>query len=848
MIPLKLLLHNFLSYRDCTIDFTQLHIAAIAGANGHGKSALLDGVTWALWGRCRAATDDDAIFLAQSEMLVDLEFAVDADRFAVNRKKTRGKTAQLQLFKIDDSGARIPMTGSVMRETQANVNRTLGLDHTTFRNSVFVAQGHANEFTRKTAAERKAVLRNVLGLERYEDYALRAREYAKDTEADLKALRERIGEGLERLERLPEVKEEGLALAREEEEIRDLVAEARKVVAELQIAGAEFHRRAKDVSDAKSERLRIEASLLTAREALVQRELESARLTGVIEGGDAIRDEHAVLITLRGQEQRLGECQRRAQAHSVAVQEAEIEIARIASSLETEAATLRSAYEEAQLAADQVPALEESAKGLEAERDKLTEAESEISLLIARATVAKERSASEKTAAKAAREQAQEIKDRESQLDGVALCPVCRSRLDREQVEEIQEGYAVERKSLGDQYRQAIKEAELAKIAADADEKGAEALRSARESAEKLLRQKETDLATKLNGARTRAAGSSAIAERLTGIEESIAKATFAADARRALESAQGALSETGYDPAEHDRVREKLKAFTHAEARFRELESAGAKAEASKEMAGMAKADLEQLEEQLATIIASLKAAEIALAASGDVSEPLARADVDLAAVADRERTVLFKRGQAEKDRDTLLELEASLETAKDTESALAKEAALYGELGRAFGRDGVQAMLIDQALPRTELIANDLLDRMTGGRIQLQLATRRETKAGKVAETLDIRISDEVGQRDYEMFSGGEAFRIDFALRIALSQLLAERSGASLATLIIDEGFGSQDQEGLDRLVDALVSIKDRFRLVLVITHIEDLKQRFDRRIDVIKDPERGSAAMIV
>ncbi len=45
MIPLKLLLHNFLSYRDCTIDFTQLHIAAIAGANGHGKSALLDGVT-----------------------------------------------------------------------------------------------------------------------------------------------------------------------------------------------------------------------------------------------------------------------------------------------------------------------------------------------------------------------------------------------------------------------------------------------------------------------------------------------------------------------------------------------------------------------------------------------------------------------------------------------------------------------------------------------------------------------------------------------------------------------------------------------------------------------------------
>ena len=95
--------------------------------------------------------------------------------------------------------------------------------------------------------------------------------------------------------------------------------------------------------------------------------------------------------------------------------------------------------------------------------------------------------------------------------------------------------------------------------------------------------------------------------------------------------------------------------------------------------------------------------------------------------------------------------------------------------------------------------------------------------------------------------MYSGGEAFRVDFSLRIALARLLAERSGAELPTLVIDEGFGSQDQEGIDRLVEALTAIGREFRFILVVTHIEELKERFDRRIDVTKDPVEGSFATV-
>jgi exonuclease SbcC len=96
--------------------------------------------------------------------------------------------------------------------------------------------------------------------------------------------------------------------------------------------------------------------------------------------------------------------------------------------------------------------------------------------------------------------------------------------------------------------------------------------------------------------------------------------------------------------------------------------------------------------------------------------------------------------------------------------------------------------------------------------------------------------------------MYSGGEAFRVDFALRIALARLLAERAGATLPTLIIDEGFGTQDAEGIDRLVQAITAVQDEFRLILVVTHIEDLKERFERRIEVTKDHAHGSLARVL
>ena len=154
---------------------------------------------------------------------------------------------------------------------------------------------------------------------------------------------------------------------------------------------------------------------------------------------------------------------------------------------------------------------------------------------------------------------------------------------------------------------------------------------------------------------------------------------------------------------------------------------------------------------------------------------------------------------------------------------------------------------MIIEAIIPEIEESANRLLRRMTDGRMQLRFETQRQKVTGGVAETLDIRISDELGTRNYELYSGGESFRINFAIPIALSKLLASRAGGQLRTLFIDEGFGTQDSRGRERLVEAINTIQSDFDRILVITHIEDLKDAFPVRIEVTKEPG-GSQVRVI
>ena len=183
MIPLKLRLHNFMCYREeQSLDFSGIHLACLTGDNGHGKSTLLDAITWALWGKARARRDDELITLGETEMWVEFEFGLTGQRYRVWRqrsKKGRGQS-DLHFYVWDDRGEdwQVLDDGGLL-ERQAQIIRTLRLDYDTFTNSSFLLQGRADSFTVKTASERKQILADILGLSRYDLYEERAKAEAQ---------------------------------------------------------------------------------------------------------------------------------------------------------------------------------------------------------------------------------------------------------------------------------------------------------------------------------------------------------------------------------------------------------------------------------------------------------------------------------------------------------------------------------------------------------------------------------------------------------------------------------------------------------------------------------------------
>ncbi len=171
---------------------------------------------------------------------------------------------------------------------------------------------------------------------------------------------------------------------------------------------------------------------------------------------------------------------------------------------------------------------------------------------------------------------------------------------------------------------------------------------------------------------------------------------------------------------------------------------------------------------------------------------------------------------------------------------TTLAERQGVFHELAEAFGKKGVQAMLIETAIPDIERESNRLLGRMTDNQMHVTFEMQRDTKKGDTVETLDIKIADALGTRTYDAFSGGEAMRVNFAIRVALARLLARRAGASLETLVIDEGFGVLDAQGRERFVEAITGVQHDFRRILIVTHLEELKERFPVQIEITKTPD--------
>ena len=845
MIPVRLALKNFMCYRDNvpSLSFDGIHVACLCGDNGNGKSALFDAVTWALWGKSRAKNDDDLIHSGQSEMEVELEFLSGEQQYRVLRKhakkpsKARAGQTVLEL-QIAGNGTFRPISGNSLLETQQKIAEILNLDYETFKNSAFLRQGHADEFSIKRPGERKEILANILGLSHYDELESKAKELAGDRRTEADKFENTINEIGLQLEAKPKYDDD---IRKTQNEISQL-EEKRKIeeadisnlreqknsleIKKEQLSGTEVH-----LSETKNElehrkvktkeqqaRIAEYETVLTERAAI---EKGYSEFTATKKLNDEFNQKLSQLLSLRERISDLDKVIRQA-AETFTIEHKLIQ-ARLTES-ETKFAKTTHLEEAMTQARKHLLELTEQKEAIAKKRTEAQRIASRISHLESTGTRLDE-----------------EIIDLNEKLKLLSQddvrCPLCETELGAEGQRQL-------KVKLTSEAQQRIKTRQNNNEELDRNRTELQALENELAERESTLNKEQTARQNQLSItekelAEARQAGSEVTQEKakLEEVEQRLAKRDYAVYEQQALAQLENEEHKLGYSKEKHEQIRQQLVELQKYEGLKQELDEAIKTID--KEKAALA--DSKKTVSNLGiTIEADLKKQEslrAELVALPDLADKLIRAEKAHQILLQNEREVRDRLAALQERLRHLAELEATRqEKAKLLHLALNEEN-IYAELAQAFSKKGIQALLIEQALPEIEIEANRLLAKMTDNRMSLRLETQRETKKGDTIETLDIKIADELGTRNYEMYSGGEAFRIDLALRIALSKLLVQRAGASLPILIIDEGFGTQDSSGRERLIEAISSIQDDFDKIFVITHLEELKDRFPVLINVTK-----------
>ena len=850
MIPLHLSISGFLSYRNrAELDFTSFDLACISGQNGAGKSSLLDAITWSLFGEARGKSSD-VINLNSSAAEVTLTFTHEENTYRVQRTLPRNKSTVLEFQVKTDEGWR-PLTEKTTRETQERIEQTLHLDYDTFVNASFFLQGKADQFTQQNPSKRKEVLSNILGLEMWEEYKNRSAERRKVFEREVDAIQARIAEIDD------ELSEEGsrkTRLAELESTLKQLAAAraAQESILEsikMTVAALDEQRKLVETLNASLERSRSNLAGLESR--LAAKEADRDSYADLVNRAKEIEAAHKEWLKIRKE---LEEWDRTAsQFH-----EHEKDRAPLLERIAIERAKLE---QERELLLEQEKVISEQSStvsGLEAEVERVQsllanaqERFDERSRLEGEKNASRERQAELKAENEALKTDMNQLKERIDTLKsaGGATCPLCGQELSEEHRLATLEQLEVEGKQKGDRYRN--NQTESTELAKQITNYESQITNLAPAENERIRFTGEISQLTERLQLFQFAANEweTAGKQRLEEVEDILAKEAYAVEEHKKLAKIDKELAKLGYDAATHDEMREKENELRSIEEDFSNLKSAK---EVSKQIESEIKnlqTEIKSRESEIKTLELDHEKAQAKLEVAEAQSPNLDDAERELFRLRESENKIRSELGGAKQRVDVLVTQrarKAEFETERET---LQQRIVQHRTLERAFGKDGVPALLIEQALPQIEEKANELLDRLSDGQMSIRFVTQTEYKDKKrddLRETLEIQISDGAGIRAYEMYSGGEAFRVNFAIRLALSEILAQRKGARLQTLVIDEGFGSQDTLGRQRLVEAINLVKDDFAKILVITHLDELKDVFPTRIEVEKT-ERGSMISI-
>ncbi|MFC2068576.1 AAA family ATPase [Chloroflexota bacterium] len=846
MIPVKLTLNNFMSYRDNvpSLFFNGIHTACISGDNGNGKSALIDAITWALWGHTRAKSDDDLVHIGETGMEVEFDFTVGQQSYRIIRKHARPKRRRasgqnsLDLFIINGNNFKA-ISGDSQRQTQQRIIDILHMDYDTFINSAFLRQGHADEFTRQPPTRRKQVLANILGLSLYDKFEDQAKDLARQgemakvqLESSLREIAEELSQesvyqaeldGAQRvLIGIEEVmKEQGSQLNRHRQE-RELLESKKRQLTQLE----------ESITMTKTDRERWQQQMKQHRSRFDEFEKLISRCSAIEEGYaqfievKKLCDEYnRKLVLLLKLNERKGQLEKVVEKSQAA--------------LITEHAVAQSRINELEVGLQKLPQLKsrlirahsnlrqvhEREKALRSKNDGSQELRSRVhALSLGKVQLEREK---------------KELEDKIDLLSaqGEARCPLCEAELSIEGRQRIEAKYSTERDGKSacletNQTELIGREVELKSLERDISQMEVKLNQDAvfwhgeiNIIGEKIAESEEAT--SKLNEEKIR----------LSGIEQRLVQKDFSVAEQLILTEVGDELAGIGYDSQVHEQIRQRVVSLEKYEECKQRLDEATKFVKAEKEAFSWAEEVVQKLDHNLEIDTGERQALAAELLLLPQLVDTLGRAEAEHQALSEQQRQAQEVMGSVKGKLQRCYELETKKQEKEKLFGQALEQESVYKELAKAFGKNGVQAMLIETALPEIEDEANRLLRRMTDNRMHVKIETQGETKKGDVIETLDIHIADELGTRNYEMFSGGEAFRINFAIRIALSKLLAKRHGAPLPTLIIDEGFGTQDGSGIEKLKEAINTIREDFEKILVITHVEELRDAFPARIDIIK-----------
>lgn len=825
-------------FEDETIDFTD-GMVAVRGQNGAGKSTIAEAIGWALFGKLRAGKLNDVVRQdapAGQRASVTLTFRIGATRYRIER--VAGGSAKFWIGDGDE-----PET-SQTTQTNARIAEELDLTWDLYRRTVYAQQKDvaaldpsASKDARRTHVER------LLGLGRLRDAATRANEERKRVDAELKGLREGATDLRELEEQLSQAE---AAVAAEDPAVQQATAEL-ETAEETSAKAAENLDAAKDRRARDAELERRIADLSDQRDkAATQCERAAAQCTDRDKAHER-RDEIAAEAAGASAASKALETWGR--LADAAAELADAERAVGALGFEEDAAKARTFELKAAVRDLERLAIPDSLQALDARLAALQEVSATGDAELADEAKAVASRACRKAASAAERLAAQLDAEREHlevlRSGDDACCPVCLRPF-----EEDRSALEAEHERRVSELEEQLGAAEAGRAAAEATlEQAAEAADRARNAAKQLA---------KTEGASTVKAAEQALAK----TREQHATATSRDTELRARITELQPLVERDQEQRAEWAAADAAVSVSRREA-TKHLTALGVESH-DKQAHADARHTAERLNalaEELREIDAELKALAACDERAQEAADELSSLEQRLDEAQTARTELSFDAEQLEGAKAACDEAAAAVMTAREkAQAAKITAAGAAGQLAplrESVDRARAQAGEISarEADLRAHTVAHEALVKFRDAQAARAWPVLEQTAGLYLNQATDGRYSDvriikddfkfvivDGGQEHgFERFSGGEQDLANLCVRLAIADWVAREREARIGFVILDEVFGSQDEDRRRLLVDQLRRLSERFHQMLVITHVPEIAEQCDSIITV-EQPEDG------